>query len=85
MPKRSCFRTAFGSQGFHELETLLKSAWQDFYPNFPLILDKLSWKTSPLIRSEILGLFVNTLMAAHMYSRRNWEKISHRVKTQLSQ
>ena len=40
---------------------LLKSAQQQFYPIFSSFLDKLNWKTSPLVRSEILALFVSTL------------------------
>ena len=61
MPERSCFRTPFQSQGVHRSQTLLKPSLQQFYSNFPLIQDKLSWKTSLLVRSEILGLFGNTL------------------------
>ena len=40
---------------------------------FPLMLDKLSWEKSVLVRSEILGLFVNTLTAEYKYSRRNMQ------------
>ena len=40
-------------------------------PNFPLLLDNLSWKISLLIISEILGLFLNTLTADRMYSYDN--------------
>ena len=31
-------------------------------------MDKLSWKKSALVRSKILGLFVNTLTAEYTYS-----------------
>ena len=37
-----------------------------FYPNFLLISNKLTPKTSLLVRSEILGLFFSTLRAYHM-------------------
>ena len=47
----------------------MKSPWSHFYHKFPLILDKLSRKTSLLLRSEVLGLFGNILTADHMYSR----------------
>ena len=43
---------------------------------FPLIQDTLSWKTSLLVRSEILGLFGNTFTADHMYSRHYLSEIS---------
>ena len=75
MPKSSCFRTPFQSQRVNESQTLLKSARQHFHPNFPLIQEKVSWKTCVLVRSEILGVVDNTLMADHMYSRHNWKEL----------
>ena len=38
--------------------------------------DTLSWKTFLLVRSEILGLFGNTLTADHMYSRHYLGEVS---------
>ena len=61
----------------------MKPALQHFYPNFLLISDKLSWKTSLLIRSKMLGLFFNPLIAYHMYSRQNWEKFPQQGQTKL--
>ena len=69
MPQSPCFRTPFESQGVHVSQILMKLALQVFYSNFLLILEKLSWKTSLLMRSKILGLFGDTLTADHMYSR----------------
>ena len=57
---------------------------QYFYPNFPLILVKLSRKTSLLVRPEILGLLPKTLKADRMYSRQRWDKLPHQVQTLLS-
>ena len=51
--KRSCFRRPFESQIVRTSQTLLKSARNCFYPNFPLIEDKLSWKTSLSIRCKM--------------------------------
>ena len=45
----------------------------------------MSWKISILLRSEILGLFGNTLIADHMYSRHRCEKLRQKVQTVLSQ
>ena len=56
--------------------TLLKSPWQRFNYKFSLILDTLTWETSLLVRSEILGLFGNKLTSDHMYSRRYLRQIS---------
>ena len=63
MPEKSYFRTAFGNQPVNGYETLLKSARHYYYLIFPSVWDKLSWKMSALVRSKILGLFVNTLTA----------------------
>ena len=68
MPESSCFRTSFDSERVHKCQILLKPALQDFYPNFPLIQDKLSQKTFLLVSSEMLGLFRKTLTADHVYS-----------------
>ena len=85
MPEISCFRTRFRHESVHGRQKLLKSVWQDLYPNFPSIQDKLSQKTSLFVRCEILGLFGSTLAADHMYSRHNWGKFLQHVKTLLSQ
>ena len=51
----------------------------------PWIFDKLSWKKSFLVRSEILGLFVNRLSVEYKYSRRNMHNFPEEVQAQLSQ
>ena len=39
---------------------------------------------SALVRSKILGLFVNTLTAEYKYSRRNMQTLTQKVQTPLS-
>ena len=68
--KRSCLSTPFGNQRVNGFETLLKSARLHYFPIFPRIRDKLSWKKSALVTSEISRLFVNTLTSDDKYSRR---------------
>ena len=63
---------------------MLKSARHYYYPIFPWIWDKLSWKKSALVRSKILGLFVNTFTAESTYSRRNMQTLTQQVQTPLS-
>ena len=69
--KRSSFSTPFGNQRVNGFETLLKLEPLNYFPIFPWILDKLSWKMSALVESEIFRLFVNTLTPDDKYSRRN--------------
>ena len=84
MPEKPYFRTAFGNQPVNGLQTLLKSARHYYYPIFPWIWDKLSWKKSALVRSKILGLFVNTLTAEYTYSGHNMQTFTQQVQTPLS-
>ena len=84
MPEKPYFRTAFGNQPVNGYETLLKSARHYYYPIFPGIWDKLSWKKSALVRSKILGLFFNTLIAEYAYSGRNMQTFTQKVLTPLS-
>ena len=44
----------------------------------------MSWKKSAIVRSKILGLFVNTLTAEYTYSRRNMQTLTQQVQTPLS-
>ena len=85
MPDSSRFRTPLESQRVHGLQSLLKSARHHFHPRFLLSQDKLSWKTSLLVRCEILGLFGDTSTAAHMYCPHNSEKFPTLVQTPLFQ
>ena len=63
---------------------MLKCARHYYYPIFPWIWDKLSWKKSALVRSKILGLLVNTLTAEYKYSRRNMKTLTQQVQTKFS-
>ena len=65
-------KTPFGSQRFNGCQTLLKSTRQHFYPTFSSIWDKLNWKTTPLVRFEILEFF-QSLVADRKYSRHKRE------------
>ena len=61
--RRSCFRTPFGNQRVNGFQRPLKAARHHYYPFFPWISGKLSWKKSDLFWSEILRVFANTLTA----------------------
>ena len=44
----------------------------------------MSWKKSALVRSKILGLFINTLTAEYTYSRRYMQTFRQHIQTPLS-
>ena len=81
MFERSCFRTLFRSYSVSGSQTLLKPERQHFYPNFPLLSDKLSWKRSGLARCEILGQFFDTLTGCHLFFLQNLGKSVQQVQT----
>ena len=83
--KRSCFSTPFGNQQVNGFETLLTSARHHYFPVFPWIRDKLSWKKTALVTSEIFLLFVNTLTPDDKYSRPNMQIFWQQHQTLLSQ
>ena len=81
---KALLQNGFGNQAVNGWQTLLKSARYYYYPIFPRIWDKLSWKRPALVRSKILGLFVNTLTAEYTYSRRNMQSFTQKVQMPLS-
>ena len=83
MPEKPYFRTAFGKQPVNGYQTLLNSARHYYYPIFRWIWNKFSWKRSALVRSILLGLFVNTLTAEYKYSGRNMQTFAQQVQTLL--
>ena len=84
MRKRLCFWKPFGSEHVSESQKLLKFVEKHFYPTFSLFWAKLSEKMSILVRSEILGLLVNTSPADYKYSRSNRQNLPLPIQMQLS-
>ena len=74
----------FGRQHVNKYQTLLRPAWNQFHTTLPLILERGSRKRLVLVRSELLGQFVNTLTAGYMYYRYNRENLSQKVPMQTS-
>ena len=66
-------------------EKLLKSAEKYFYSIFGSFCAKLSQKKLSLIRSEILGLLVNTFTVNFEYSRSNRENLRLPIQVKLSE
>ena len=71
MCKKQSLMQRFGRQHVNGYQTLLRSARNKIHATLPLISDKESRKRLVLVRSELLGQFVNTLNADYKYSRWN--------------
>ena len=84
MHNRSSFRTPFGSQFVNGSQTLLKTGREHIYPTYSLFSHTQSWRTSLLVRSGILGLFFNTLIADAKYSHHNAGNLEQPVQIHLS-
>ena len=82
---KSCFRTPFGNQRINWFLTPLKVATDHYYPFFPWVSGKLSWKETALLWLKILRLFVNTLTADDKYSCRNMQNFLQQLQTLLSE
>ena len=80
---RRRFRTSFDSQHVNGCQTLMKSAWEPFYCIFWSLRGKMTWKISPLLNFEILGLFVNTLTADDKYSVPDCDHLQFPIQRQL--
>ena len=59
----------FGRKHVKGSQTLLRSARNQFHTTLPLIRDRGSKKKLVLVRSDLLGQFVNILTADYEYSR----------------
>ena len=64
--------------------TLMRSARNQFHTALSSILERGSRKRLVLVRSELLGQFVNTLTADYKYSHQNRENLSQEVPMQTS-
>ena len=73
-----------GSQHVNESQTLLRSSRNHFHTTIPLIWGRTSRKRLVLVRSEVLGQFVNTITAVYNYIRQNLENLRQQVQTQIS-
>ena len=82
--RKSCFRTPFSNQRVNGFQTLFKVARHHYYPFFPWIPGKFSWKKVSLLWTQILRLFANTLAADDKYSCRNMQNFRQQLQTPSS-
>ena len=74
----------FARQHVNESQTLLRSARNHFHTTLPLTWERRSTEGLVLVRSELLGQFLNTLTGDYKYSRWNRESLWQQVPTQIS-
>ena len=67
LSKNRRFRKHFDTQHVKMYQILAKSPSEHFYHLFSSFWEKLIWKMSRLVLSEILGVFVDTLLVDGMY------------------
>ena len=75
----------FSRQHVNESQTLPKSARNQFHTTSPLISVRKNRKRLVLVRSELLGQFVNTLTADYKYSLYNPENLWQQVRRPICQ
>ena len=84
MHDRPSFAKPFGSERVNSSKKVLKSAEKYFYTTLSSFSAKLSEPKFFSIRSEILGLLVNTLNVNYQHSRSNRENLPVPIQIKLS-
>ena len=76
-------RASVDSQHVNGCQTLVKSAWENFYHNFWPLWGEMICKMPPLLNIEILRMFVNTLTVDHKYPVQYCENLHFPIQIQL--
>ena len=74
----------FDSQHVKRFQTLVKSAWENFYHIFSLMWGEMIWKISHCLKFEMRGLFANTWTANYKYPFMDCENLLFSIQIQLS-
>ena len=85
LSKRRRFRTRFDSQHVKPSQVLPKSPGEHLHTLCSSFSGKLIWKISPLVLSEIFGVFVNTLTADGKYPDQECQNFRLPIQMQLSE
>ena len=83
--KKRCFRTRFDSQHVKASQTLAKFPWENFYHIFSSFSGKLIWKMSPIVLSQILGVFVTTFNVDGKHPGSDCKNLQLPIQMQLSE
>ena len=77
-------KTSFDKQHVKRFQTLVKSSWEHFYHIFSSLWGEMTWKISPWLKFEMIGLFVNTWTADYKYPFPDCENLPFPIQIQLS-
>ena len=90
LSKKRRFRTSFdiqhvkGSQHSRGSQTVVKSVSEYFYHVFPSLCAEMIWNISPLLKFEMIGMFLNTLTADDKYGVPDCENLRFPIQMQFS-
>ena len=84
LTKKRCFRTSFDSQHLQWSQTLVKSSWEHFYHISSSLLGEIIWDTFPLLKFEMIEVFVNTWTADYKYPFQDCENFLLPTQMKLS-
>ena len=79
-----CLKTSFDSQQVKQIQTLVKSSWEQFYHIFSSLWGETIRKISPWCKFEVIVLFVNTWTADYKYPVPDCENLPFPIQVQLS-
>ena len=79
-----CLKTSFESQHVKLFQKLVKSSLQHFYHIFLSVWGEMTWKISPWLKFEMIGLFVNRWTADYKYPVLDCENLTFPIQIQLS-
>ena len=84
LTKKHRVRTSFQSQNVKGSLTLVMSSGKHFYHIFPSLRGEMICKVSPLLKFQIIGVFVNRLAADYKYPVPDIENLLFPIQMQLS-
>ena len=82
--KERRFRTSFDSQHVKASQILVKSVLEHFYHISSWLWGDMILKISPLVKLEIVGVFVNAFTSDHKYPVHDFENLPFPIQLILS-
>ena len=84
LTKKARLITSIDSQQVKGSIILVKSSWQHFYHIFPSLRGKMILETFPLLKFQMIAVFVNTWTAAYKYPFQDCDNLPFPIQMKLS-